>query len=165
MRELLRGLHLEMHQRLREVPRHAAGIPPDRFAAQLEGFARPTVGSQINHVLYCEEAWVRALRHLPKREWPHDQTSVEELFALTARAGKGTVEYLDLVSEVALGELLPAYPDYWVGPPRTPAFILMHVVTHAFHHKGQMVAMLRALGYPMADTDLQRGVTPPTVQR
>jgi uncharacterized damage-inducible protein DinB len=38
-------------------------------------------------------------------------------------------------------------PESWV--------ILLHVITHAFHHKGQIVAMLRILGYPAPDTDLQ----------
>jgi uncharacterized damage-inducible protein DinB len=43
-----------------------------------------------------------------------------------------------------------------VGELKSPAFILLHVVTHTFHHKGQVVAMLRTLGYPAPDTDLQR---------
>jgi len=33
---------------------------------------------------------------------------------------------------------------------------VLHVITHAFHHKGQIVAMLRILGYPAPDTDLQQ---------
>ena len=49
-----------------------------------------------------------------------------------------------------------APPDDWSGPLRTPAFILNHVITHAFHHKGQVVAMFRLLGRPASDTDLQR---------
>src|SRR5208282_545737 len=39
---------------------------------------------------------------------------------------------------------------------RTPALVLHHVLTHAFHHKGQIVAMCRALGHPAPDTDLSR---------
>jgi uncharacterized damage-inducible protein DinB len=39
---------------------------------------------------------------------------------------------------------------------RTPALVLHHVTTHAFHHKGQMVAMCRALGHPAHDTDLNQ---------
>jgi uncharacterized damage-inducible protein DinB len=30
------------------------------------------------------------------------------------------------------------------------------VLTHAFHHKGQIVAMCRALGHPTTDTDLNQ---------
>ena len=39
---------------------------------------------------------------------------------------------------------------------RTPALILHHVLTHAFHHKGQIVAMCRELGHPAPDTDLNQ---------
>lgn len=39
---------------------------------------------------------------------------------------------------------------------RTPALVLHHVVTHAFHHKGQIVAMCRLLGHPAPDTDLNQ---------
>jgi uncharacterized damage-inducible protein DinB len=39
---------------------------------------------------------------------------------------------------------------------RTPALVLHHVLTHAFHHKGQIVSMCRRLGYPVSDTDLIR---------
>src|SRR5580704_8560248 len=43
----------------------------------------------------------------------------------------------------------------WHGDLRSPAFILHHVITHAYHHKGQVVAMCRLLGHPAPDTDLQ----------
>jgi uncharacterized damage-inducible protein DinB len=39
---------------------------------------------------------------------------------------------------------------------RTPALVLHHVLTHAFHHKGQIVAMCRVLGHPAPDTDLNQ---------
>jgi uncharacterized damage-inducible protein DinB len=46
-----------------------------------------------------------------------------------------------------------------MGPLQTPAFILCHIITHAFHHKGQVVAMFRLAGQPAGDTDLQRDET------
>jgi len=36
----------------------------------------------------------------------------------------------------------------------TPAHVIHHVLTHAFHHKGQIVSMCRMLGYPAPETDL-----------
>ena len=47
------------------------------------------------------------------------------------------------------------FPDGDVAV-RTPAFVLHYVLTHAFHHKGQIVAMCRPLGYPAHDTDLNQ---------
>jgi uncharacterized damage-inducible protein DinB len=52
--------------------------------------------------------------------------------------------------------VLTTRPVDWGGELRSPAFIVLHVITHAFHHKGQIVAMLRILGYPAPDTDLQQ---------
>lgn len=38
----------------------------------------------------------------------------------------------------------------------SPMQLLTHVFTHEFHHKGQMLAMIRQLGYPPPDTDIIR---------
>lgn len=38
----------------------------------------------------------------------------------------------------------------------TPLALFTHVITHEFHHKGQMVSMSRILGYTPPDTDLIR---------
>lgn len=38
----------------------------------------------------------------------------------------------------------------------TPLTLFTHMITHEFHHKGQMVSMARILGYPPPDTDIIR---------
>jgi uncharacterized damage-inducible protein DinB len=38
----------------------------------------------------------------------------------------------------------------------TPLQLFTHVITHEFHHKGQMLTMSRLLGYTPADTDVIR---------
>ncbi|MES9774297.1 DinB family protein [Priestia megaterium] len=37
---------------------------------------------------------------------------------------------------------------------KTPRQLLMHAITHEFHHKGQIVAMLRLLGHIPKHTDI-----------
>lgn len=37
---------------------------------------------------------------------------------------------------------------------KSPRQLLMHAVTHEFHHKGQIVAMLRMLGHVPQNTDI-----------
>lgn len=37
---------------------------------------------------------------------------------------------------------------------KTPRQLLTHSITHEFHHKGQIVAMLRLLGYIPKNTDI-----------
>nr|WP_263326983.1 DinB family protein [Neobacillus sp. Marseille-Q6967] len=36
----------------------------------------------------------------------------------------------------------------------TPGKLLMHTITHEFHHKGQIVAMVRQMGYVPPNTDI-----------
>ena len=38
----------------------------------------------------------------------------------------------------------------------TPLMIFTHVITHEFHHKGQVMAMCRQLGYPPPETDVYK---------
>ena len=38
----------------------------------------------------------------------------------------------------------------------TPLQLFTHVITHEFHHKGQIMTMCRLLGYPPPDTDIIR---------
>jgi uncharacterized damage-inducible protein DinB len=45
-------------------------------------------------------------------------------------------------------------PDEWGPRSATPLQLFTHVVTHEFHHKGQILAMCRQLGYIPPDTDI-----------
>ena len=42
------------------------------------------------------------------------------------------------------------------GLTRSPFELFTHVITHEFHHKGQVVSMSRQLGYIPVDTDVIR---------
>jgi uncharacterized damage-inducible protein DinB len=85
-----------------------------------------------------------------------DCATMEVLLAEKERVRLATRAYLDGLSETELNRPLTVRLRGWVGELKSPAFILLHVATHTFHHKGQVVAMLRTLGYPASDTDLQR---------
>jgi uncharacterized damage-inducible protein DinB len=70
--------------------------------------------------------------------------------------GEQTHAYLSGMADQQLSRTTELrYPDGNLTV-RTPAFILHHVLTHAFHHKGQIVAMCRVLGHPAPDTDLSQ---------
>ena len=154
----LRELHASMHDCLDAVLNHAAHLPVELLATEVAGFGRPSLREQLAHVLTTELAWVRCLRMLPiERVDPATLATIEDVRRQQRQVAAATVEYLDQIDEVRLNDLLETYTDEWVGPPRSPAFTILHVITHAFHHKGQIVAMLRLLGYPAPDTDMQRG--------
>jgi uncharacterized damage-inducible protein DinB len=156
-RAALIALHRSTHECLDVILRHAASLPGGLFVAEVPGFGKASLRDQFVHTLSAESAWIcgvrrQALVRLDAGNYP-DVNSVAQA---KHRVMAITRAWLDEVSEEELGREIAPLPPEWVGPPRTPAFIVLHIVTHAFHHKGQMAAMFRLLGHPAPDTDLQR---------
>jgi len=149
-------LHTLMHERMDLLLRHVATVPDELWRKQVPGFGHPTVWRQLVHILTCEEGWLHDLQNRPFAGWTgEDCPTMPALEAAKARIQRATQAYLGDLREDELNTTLAERPLDWGGELRSPAFILLHVITHAFHHKGQVVAMLRILGYPAPDTDLQ----------
>lgn len=147
-----------MHDCFDVLLSHAGTIPRHLLASELTGFGKPTLRDQIAHVLTNELAWVRGLQSLPiQRVEAAALSTVEAAVGEQKRIAQATIKYLHELGEQELNTEFHGRMEEWPGPPRSPAFILLHVVTHFFHHKGQIVAMMRLLGYPAPDTDMQRG--------
>jgi len=149
-------LHTTTHERMDLLLRHVGTVPDALWRKPISGFGHPTVWKQLVHVLTCEEGWVHDLQNEPFEGWyEEDCPTIAALQAARDRIQKATQIYVGNLTEVELNTSLATRPADWGGELRSPAFILLHVITHAFHHKGQVVAMLRILGYPAPDTDLQ----------
>ncbi len=145
-----------MHGRLDVLLRHISTVPDESLRRSIPGFGHPSVWKQLVHILTCEEGWVHDLRNEPfPGGQEEDCPTMQALLAAKTRIRDTTRTYLDGLTEEQLNTTLPERPADWGGELRSPAFILLHVITHAFHHKGQVVAMLRILGHPAPDTDLQ----------
>lgn len=156
-KEGIRFLHREAHGCLDLVFEHAARLPFATVARELPGTSHGSLRNQMVHVLFTEAGWVGDLQNQPVAKWRNeDFRDVMSLMAAKRTVANETAKYLDSLSEAELNRELAVKPKEWVGPLRSPAFILLHIVTHAFHHKGQMATMLRMLGHPIGDTDLQR---------
>ena len=149
-------LHTTTHERMGLLLSHVATVPDALCRKPISGFGHPTVWKQLVHILTCEEGWVHDLRNEPFDGWyEEDCPTMATLQVARYRIQKATQAYVGSLTEVELNTTLAKRPVDWGGELRSPAFILLHVITHAFHHKGQVVAMLRILGYPAPDTDLQ----------
>jgi uncharacterized damage-inducible protein DinB len=155
-KEAILGLHAAMHDTLDVLLDHIATMPAELLARDVAGFGYSTVRDQLNHVFANEAVWIQLLQMQALRG-PRLAATVEEFRTVKNEVMAATMAYLNSIDERQLDAELEKYPEAWVGPSRTPSFIVYHVITHAFHHKGQIVAMLRLLGYPAPDTDMQRG--------
>jgi uncharacterized damage-inducible protein DinB len=149
-------LHAAMHERLDLLLRHVATVPHELHHKPISGFGHPSIWKQLVHILTCEEGWVHDLQNQPVARWgEEDCPTMVALQTSKSRIREATRTYLGGIKDEQLNTTLAQRPADWGGELRSPAFILLHVITHAFHHKGQVVAMLRMLGYPAPDTDLQ----------
>ena len=150
-------LHGLMHERLNFLLAHIETVPDDLLRTPISGFGHASVWSQLVHILTCEEGWVHDLENKAFPGW-HEQDcpTMSALLRAKGRIREASQTYLSGLSEEQLNTTLPERPVDWGGELRSPAFIMLHVITHAFHHKGQVVAMLRMPGYPAPDTDLQQ---------
>ena len=85
-------------------------------------------------------------------------TPSSSLRQLRQRIANSTAAYIEQISPDELNQPLTLRSEDGAQHSEvyTPAFILLHVCTHAFHHKGQAVAICRLLGAPAPDTDIQR---------
>jgi uncharacterized damage-inducible protein DinB len=156
-KEGIRFLHREAHGCLDLVFEHAAALPFSVVAQEMTGVSHGSLRNQMVHVLYTEAGWVGDLQGKPVAKWRNEDFRDVRSLAEAKRSVAGeTAEYLESLAEAELNAQLTRRPKEWVGPLRSPGFILLHIVTHAFHHKGQMAMMLRMLGHPIGDTDLQR---------
>jgi uncharacterized damage-inducible protein DinB len=149
-------LHASMHERLDLLLSHVATVPGNLHHKQISGFGHSSIWKQLVHILTCEEGRNHDLQNKAFAGWDEeDSPTMADLLAAKDRIRKATRIYAGDLTEEQLNATLAKRPVDWGGELRSPAFILLHVITHAFHHKGQVVAMLRILGYPAPDTDLQ----------
>jgi uncharacterized damage-inducible protein DinB len=138
---------------------YTESLPPEVYIFEHPDFAYGSIRNIQAHVANCYLSWVG--RYGLDLERYHDQfeaSSLEDAPAMRTKFGE-----VDLVVEQACASF--AQPDEifeLVRPGRdrlrvTQRWLIMHPMTHEFHHKGQLLALGRVLGHPLpagGDTDL-----------
>lgn len=134
---------------------HCNALSNEELYRKLEGFGFNTVWAQLLHMAECELFWFRIANG---QHWieigDDDYPDVVALRGLFTQARATAKEYMDQLSDASVNE--PTYVEWepGEGANTTPSRVITHVVTHGFHHKGQVVAMCRLLGHPAPETDL-----------
>jgi uncharacterized damage-inducible protein DinB len=153
----IRQFHRWTHASFSLLLDHLSAIPATDYAKVLPEFGFPTLREQVIHVLNCEGFWIhtlQGLRYVDRN--PAECTAVFDARLLEREVSHWTHTYLSSMTDQQLNNDTELhFPDGDIAV-RTPALILHHILTHAFHHKGQIVAMCRALGHPAPDTDLNQ---------
>jgi uncharacterized damage-inducible protein DinB len=153
----VRKFHGWTHASLDLVLDHLYAMPANDYVREVSGFGFGTLREQAIHIFNCEGFWVHTLQGLRYANRTLDKYPVlADVRLLQKEVSQSTHAYLSTLTNQQLNaDTELHFPDGDVAV-RTPALILHHVLTHAFHHKGQIVAICRALGHPTSDTDLNQ---------
>jgi uncharacterized damage-inducible protein DinB len=115
--------------------------PPVSLYCRVPGFGFPTARAQVVHILNCEGFWIHTLQTLSFEDQdPADWPTVSDARVLLREVRRKTLNYLSDLSEQHLNAGIELHFSDGDTAVRTPALILHHVLTHAFHHKGQIAA-------------------------
>jgi uncharacterized damage-inducible protein DinB len=122
-------------------------------------FGWQSVQHTLVHIADCYYAWIGSFVLLKTRK---PITPKDEVVKFNLNEIKTRFEHVDNF----VHELLNHHPIEepiqrkipWRESPEiltiTPGKLLMHTITHEFHHKGQIVAMMRQMGYQPPNTDI-----------
>ena len=155
--EGIRKFHSWTHASLSLLLDHLSTIPVGDYGKEIPNFGFPTLRNQVIHLFSTEESWVRVLQGLDyANRDPAEYPAVADARLLQQEIIRSTQAYLSTLTDQQLNTGTELHFSDGDSAIRTPALILHHVLTHAFHHKGQIVAMCRALGHPAPDTDLNQ---------
>jgi uncharacterized damage-inducible protein DinB len=148
-------LHALTHRSLLKVLDHCEQLSAEELYRELPGFGFASIHSQLFHIIDCEEWWSGGLSGKSRAEHqPAEYPDVAALRGYRARIAQLTQDYLGTLSAEELNAPRQFTSGEHTGSTEKLALFLLHAMTHAFHHKGQVVAMCRLLGYPPPETDL-----------
>lgn len=153
----VRKFHGWTHACLNLVLDHLSTMPTNDYVREVSGFGFRTLREQAIHIFNCEGFWVHTLQGLRYTDRTLEDCPVlTDVKLLQKEVRQSTHAYLSTLTNQQLNADAELHFSDGDVAVRTPALVLHHVLTHAFHHKGQIVAMCRALGHPAPDTDLNQ---------
>jgi uncharacterized damage-inducible protein DinB len=151
----IRQFHRWTHLCFDRALDHLATIPVADYTRDVPGFGSPSLRDQVIHCINCEAFWIHVLQGQPYTdEVPSRFPTVADARAFESRVTAQALDYLSRLTDPQLNTSTTLHFPDGDTAVRTPALILHHMLTHAFHHKGQIAAMCRLLGHPAPDTDL-----------
>lgn len=152
----LRSLYGWVRQSRERLFVWAESLPGEAYVQERPDFAFGSLRNVQAHIADCYLIWVGE-RGLNLNLDVIDASALADVAAMRRAYGE-----VDRVLEQALAQF--TQPDviqkidvHGEAVQVTQRWLVMHPVTHEFHHKGQMLTMGRILGYPYPpgpDTDL-----------
>ena len=152
-------LQYDWTRRTREVLfTFTESLPNEIYTFERNDFAYGSIRNIHAHVADCYLYWVGVAG------LKYDETKLEmpTQYIGNSKAMRERFQFVDSIVEEALEKF--ENPDVILEHQHssgilklTGRWLIVHPITHEFHHKGQLLALARVLGHPLpvgADTDL-----------
>jgi uncharacterized damage-inducible protein DinB len=121
----------------------ARTLSPDELRRDFGTADRSVLGT-LTHVFGADRVWLARVRG-GMQEWPRE-CSLEELALEWAALYGAWQEWAAGLTEASIAQEI-SYRDMKGNPWVSPVWqILLHVVNHGTHHRGQVAGFLRAMG-------------------
>lgn len=150
----LLDFHAQTHQCLAKLLDQCRDLTTEELHRELPGFGYGSVQLQIHHLIGAERYWIGVLQgRIDVDEDAPAYPSIDTLEQFRARTGAATAAYLRGTTAADLN--LARTCVTWGNRERVvvPAQVVTRVLTHDFHHVGQVTAMCRLLGKPREGLD------------
>lgn len=146
---------------------YCASLPPEIYTQEHPDFAFGSIRNLHVHVADCYLWWLGSVG------MGHPDANLSGQDFSNVAAVRWAFDRVDRVVEEALQRFDRLDHVYGWTDPRNDAWkakvsqrwLLLHPITHEFHHKGQITALGRVLGHPVPgsyDTDLVNPLLSPT---
>lgn len=135
---------------------YCATIKPVHFIIEHTDFGRGSIRNLLVHNAYTYQYWlgVQALQKDIPFPDNNSLTDVSEIRSLFETVDLLVAEIITVFSSDHLKPMTAVLRDNTFNT--TPLKLFTHVISHEFHHKGQILSLSRHLGYIPVDTDVMR---------
>jgi uncharacterized damage-inducible protein DinB len=137
---------------------YCATLDPGHFVQPLDDFNGKSIRDLLVHIADVYRYWLKKIALEQESSFPPSATfsSIQEVRELYSEA--------DIIMQVFIQQFQQSWNQVISRQVQgrdglmeiTPWQIFTHVITHEFHHKGQVLYMSRRLGYTPPDTDVIR---------
>jgi uncharacterized damage-inducible protein DinB len=135
---------------------YCATITPEDFVAENTHFGRGSIRNLGVHIGTTYEFWIG--QHALQRDMIFTESGslrkVADLEKQFFHVDQLVAEFIQRYADHCLTDIEIKLQDKITLV--TPLKLFSHVITHEFHHKGQILSLSRHLGYVPIDTDIMR---------
>lgn len=156
--EALLDFHERAHRNLRGLLAHCRQLSIEELDRELAGFGYPSVRLQLHHEIGAEQYWIAVLQgRIEVDDNDAAYPTVDSLEAYRQQVFAATEAYMRGASSAELNTARLMLT--WGNKERLliPAHVVMRTLTHLYHHQGQVAAMCRLPGKPIAGLDYPHG--------